>query len=816
MYAAKHIEDESKLLDLAEAVFSHRDVDWGKAESCAPKKLRALIRQLKIIAKVTSAHNEVHPSSGLVAGGEETQLSEFPRQTWGSLKIVEKIGAGAFSTVYRARESQLDRDVALKLYHAWRQDPSRQTTRIIEEGRLLARVHHQNVVTIYGVEHHAGQVGLWMEFIEGSTLEQILTDQGPLSPDETMVIGRDVCRALAALHDSGAIHRDIKASNVMREKGGRMVLMDLGVSCEIGSDVPALQYGTPLFAAPEVLLENASTRQSDIYSVGVLLFHLVTGDFPISGQTLTEVLEAHINRRIRSLKEMCPDPQNLPDAFAQILEQALAPDPAQRFQRAEYFEAALVQTLGDRAREFDLPREGLPSIAVMAFEDRSPRKDLGYLCEGMAAGIINKLSHLEGLQVVARSSSFAFNGHKKNLAGIGTALNVEAVLEGSIQRTRNGFRISSRLVGVADGRRIWSQDLDSAWEEMVTVEGAISLAIAHNLRADFVEHEKISMVKAHTNSVEAYDLNLKALYLVKMGTRSDLEKAVEYFERAIADDPKYAEAYVGLAECYTFICLSELFSPSDCFEKAKRSARKAVELDPLLAHAHSVLGYIELVEWDWTAAERSALRAIEINPRSVSGHFTYAHYLMSTGRLEEAIEAMKKALEYDPLSRKAHGWLGAFYLRSNQLENAKEHLKLVHELQSEVGASHVLLGQIFMLESNFESGLAELQKAADFWENLAIPLAALGWGYAVAGRKSKALEILENLLERRKTENIKPYLLAKLYCGLGDMDRTFRWLSKAVQERDVHLLGLKTDETMEGFRGDPRYTEILHRMKLEP
>ena len=277
----------------------------------------------------------------------------------------------------------------------------------------------------------------------------------------------------------------------------------------------------------------------------------------------------------------------------------------------------------------------------------------------------------------------------------------------------------------------------------------------------------------------------------------------------------YAEAYVGLAECYTYICLSELISPNNCFEKAKTSAKKAVELDPMLAHAHSVLGYIELVEWDWTAAEGSALRAIEINPKSVSGHFTYAHYLMAMGRLEEAIEALKKALEYDPLSRKAHGWLGAFYLRSNQLAKAKEHLKLVHELQSEVGASHVVLGQIYMLESNFESGLAELQKAADFWENVAIPLAALGWGYAVAGRQSKALEILENLLERRKTENIKPYLLAKLYCGLGDMGRTFQWLRKAVQERDVHLLGLKTDETMEAFRRDPRYTEILHQMKLD-
>jgi len=791
--------DESGLLDLAEAVYDGLDVDWDSVESSVPVEQRSLVRQLKTISAFASAHN----------------VPDSPPKTWGFLEIVEQIGTGAFGTVFRAREPQLGRDVALKLYHAWRLDPSRQTTRIIEEGRLLAHVHHRNFVTVYGVEHHVGQIGLWMEFIEGSTLEQVLADQGPLSPDETMVIGRDICRALAALHDSGAIHRDIKASNVMREPGGRTVLMDLGVSCAVDGDVPVSPYGTPLYAAPEVLLQDESTRQSDIYSVGVLLFRLATGDFPITGQTLAEIREAHQIRRVRSLKELCPDPHDLPDAFVRIIEQALAPNPAQRFTRAEQFEAALVHALGARAREFDLLRKPLPSIAILPFGDRSPQKDHDYLCEGLAAGIIDKLSHLEGLHVVARSSSFAFRGQETSLAEIGNALKVGAVLEGEIHKTGDRCHISSRLVDVADGRRIWTQDLDCTGAEVVTLEGAISLAIAENLRADFAEHEKKTMTKAHTRSVEAYDLNLKALYLVNMGTRSDLEKAVEYFQLAITRDPQYAHAYVGLAECYTFTSWSENFSRKGCFEKAMASARKAVELDPMLAHAHGILGLIELAEWNWAAAERSALRAIEINPRSVSGRFTYAHYLVAMGRLAEAIEVMKEALEIDPLSRKIHGWLGAFYLRSRKLANARKHLQLAHELQIDVAPSHIVLGQIYMLQSDHETGLAELQTAVDLWEGEATPLAALGWGYAIAGRKSEALKILEVLLERRKMENIKPYLLAKLYCGLGDLDHAFLWLAKAVQERDVHLLGLKTDETIENLRSDPRYTDILHQMKLD-
>jgi len=547
----------------------------------------------------------------------------------------------------------------------------------------------------------------------------------------------------------------------------------------------------------------------------VLLFHLVTGDFPITGQTLAEIREAHQILRVRSLKELCPDPHDLPDAFVRIIEQALAPDPAQRFTNADQFQAALVEALGTRAPEFDPPRENLPSIAILPFDDRSPRKDHDYLCEGLAAGIIDKLSHLEGLHVVARSSSFAFKGHETNLAEIGKALKVGAVLQGEIHKTGDRCHISSRLDDVADGRRIWSQDLDCTGAMVVTLEGVISLAIAENLRADFAEHEKKTMVKAHTRSVEAYDLNLKALYLVNMGTRSDLDKAVEYFQLAITRDPRFAHAYVGLSECYVFMSWAELFSRSDCFEKARTSALKAVELDPMLAHAHGVLGLIELMEWDWAAAARSARRAIEINPKSVSGRFTYAHYLVAMGRLAEAIEVLKKALEIDPLSRKTHGWLGVFYLRSYKLEKAREHLQLAHELHLEVAASHVVLGQVYMLESNHEAGLAELQTAVDLWENVAIPLAALGWGYAVAGRTSEALDILEILLERRKTENIKPYLLAKLYCGLGDLDHAFLWLTKAVLEKDVHLLGIQTDETLETLRSDPRYTEILHQMKLD-
>ena len=805
-------DDESILLEIANAVNNGLAVDWDTAESSVPQAQQPLVRLLRAVSKVAAAHKEVLQSVEMAEGESGTQGSDPLPATWDSLEIIEKIGEGAFGEVFRAREPQLDRDVALKLFHSQRLSPSRQTSRVIEEGRLLAHVHHQNVVTVHGAKHHAGQVGIWMEFIDGSTLEDILIDQGPLSPEETMVIGRDICRALAALHSSGIIHRDIKARNVMREKSGRIVLMDLGVSCEIDHHVSIRQYGTPLYAAPEVLLENESTRQSDIYSVGVLLYHMVTGDYPVSGLTIEEVCEAHQVHQVRLLRDLRPD---LPDSFIRIVEQALAPDPAQRFATAGQFEQDLIRALGDISPEWDAKDRDLPSVAILPFKYLSPQKDQDYFCEGLAEEIITALAHLQGLRVVARAPAFAFKGRQLDMREIGRQLNVETLLEGSVRKAGDRLHVSTQLIDVADGNCLWSAQYDCVLEGVFTVQDEVSVAIADNLKVKFFGAEKETITKKHTEDVEAYNLYLKGHYLLNMGTKVDLERAVEYFEGAIAKDPSYAPAYVGLADSYTFMYSIEFSLSRDGFQKAKAYALKAVKIDPSLAKAHGSLGLIELFGWDWEAAKRSLQKALELNPNSASAQHCYALYLMTMGRLEDAIGEMKKALEIDPLSRMSHGWLAVFYLRASMLEKAREHIHSAHELQLGTPLSHMVLGQIYILASEHDTGLAELQKAVSLAENDAIPLAALGWGYAVSDRKQEALRVLENLRERRESEYIRPFLLAKVYCGLGDIDQAFAWLEKAVQEQDISLISIITDETIDVLRSDPRYADLLHRMNLE-
>ena len=811
MTTRKPSDNDALLHDLADAISEGRDLDWEAIANSAPEAQKPLVQKLQAIARVSSVQNDFRRIAGLPWQESLTFRSDSLPARWGHLVVIEKIGQGAFGEVFRAKDPRLDREVALKLYHSWWVNPARQLSRIIEEGRLLAHVHHPNVVTIHGAVHHKGRAGIWMELIDGATLKEILAAQGPLHPDEAMEIARDVCRALAAIHGSDVIHRDVKASNVMREAGGRIVLMDLGVSCEIDQRESVRLYGTPLCVAPEVLLRNETTLQGDLYSVGVLLFQMVTGQYPVSGSTLDEVIAAHKNRLVRSLNDLRPD---LPEPLVKIVQKALSFDLAERFASAQQFEREISRILEIRSTVQEIQSSSIPSVAVLPFEDISPQQNQEYFCDGLAEGIISNLSHLQGLRVVAHSSSLAFKGKTQNTHQIGKLLNVGAVLRGSVDKSGNQFRISARLSSVTGGHKLWSKEFACTIEDVFAVTGDISLAIMDYLKVGSSSAEKDRIRQARTGNVEAYNLYLKARLLYSTGNISDYKKAFRFFEHAAAKDPLHPRYQVGLAECYLLAGMFEIAPSEPCFAKGKAAAKRAVELDASHGRAHGFLTFYHLLDWDWDAAERSAHQAIALAPQSDTGHYSYAHYLATVGKLPEAISEMKNAAEIDPLSLPTLSWLGVFYLRAGKLEKARKALRFVLETLPEAPASRLVFSQTYILDADFETGLTELQKTVNSW-NHPITLAALGWAYAISGRKPEAREILADLKKRRAREYLRPFLLAKLHAGLGEVDQAFRWLEKAVQERDPSLLNVKTDETIDCLRSDPRYGGILRQMNLE-
>jgi TolB-like protein/Tfp pilus assembly protein PilF len=331
--------DANRLLALAEAVADGSDVDWADAESSADALDVDLVRELRMLAAVADVHRRQPEAASSARGAAATTDPELPEVTWGPLRLVERLGSGSFAAVYRARDSRLARDVALKLLYAAPDTGS--ASSIIEEGRLLARAHHPHVVSVFGADRFDDRIGIWMEFIEGRTLEEVLRQDGAFGAREAALIGIDLCGALAAVHAQGLVHRDVKAQNVMREDGGRVVLMDFGASGE-SSLLVDKQTGTPVYMAPELFERGRATPRSDIYSLGVLLFRLVTGEYPIEGRTLGDVQNAHKQGIRRYLRDVRPD---LPAAFVNTIERALSRDPAKRFESGGAMERALAETL---------------------------------------------------------------------------------------------------------------------------------------------------------------------------------------------------------------------------------------------------------------------------------------------------------------------------------------------------------------------------------------------------------------------------------------------------------------------------------------
>ncbi len=443
-------EDDRRIQALVAAVSDGLPVDWAQAESSAKSdQERTFVRQLSVLATVGTVHRS----------GEQTETGGGPRdatvdmeaahlERWGPLELRELVGTGGYGAVYRAWDPRLDREVALKLLSSARAGDDTFQQSVVAEGRLLARVRHPNVIVVYGADAHDGRVGFWMEFLEGQTLRQWIDEHGPMSSREATMVGIDVARALAAVHAAGLVHRDVKAQNVMREAGGRTVLMDFGTGVETGQS--AGLAGTPLYMAPEVLTGRSATPASDLYSLGVMLYYLVSGQFPVSGLSLEAIRQAHATvARSTTLRDVRP---NLPAAFVQVVERALAPDPAMRPASAGQLESELAASLelpadvaatagpgvggwrGTRRRlmmtslgasalivalwmgggftrvaNYVWPPAAVRSLAVLPLENLGG-SDQAYFADGMTDLLTTNLSKLKALRVISKSSVVGY-GH---------------------------------------------------------------------------------------------------------------------------------------------------------------------------------------------------------------------------------------------------------------------------------------------------------------------------------------------------------------------------------------------------------------------
>jgi serine/threonine protein kinase/tetratricopeptide (TPR) repeat protein len=858
--------EAAALMALAESIADGSAVDWDAAESQATPEERDVIRQLRILSNLAGLHRSMPVPADATTSIARKTAAAPAIGSWAHLELIERLGGGTFGDVYRAWDRHLEREVALKLLRAERVDEDLNSSRIANEGRLLARIRHTNVVYVHGVAVHDQRVGLWMELVRGITLEQQLAAHGPFSAREAALIGTDLCHALAAIHAAGLIHRDVKAQNVMREDGGRIVLMDLGTGREadgrIGPGVPELA-GTPLYLAPEIFVGSAASARTDLYSLGVLLYHLVTSSFPVRATTVDQLQTRHAEGGAVRLRDARAD---LPTTFVRVIDRAIASEPAKRYQSAGEFEAALLESLADTtpsvARTLppepaeDRPRRwsraaaiagaaaaalvvavlglpmirnwlpsggsprGIQTLAILPLVNASADSAQEYFADGMTDELIGMLGTVPDINVISRTSVMQFKGSTKTVTEIARALNVDAVLEGSVRVLDGGgpnggadkrVRLNARLMYAGSESPIWSRTFEAVASEIVSLQQQLAAAIAEGTRRRVAARAE----RQPAQNFAALDLYLKGRYAWNTRTKDGLQQSIQYFQQAIARDPNYAKAYAGLADAYTMLSTYEFVPYADATARAQQASTKALDLDATLGEAYASLGLVYDDRLDWNRADAAYKRAIDLNPGYASGHHWYSTHLSQRGNFADAHRQLDIAMLLDPLSANIVGARAMLFLLERRYDEAISTAEKALQLNGALVRPRVIIARAYTLQGAFDRASAAIDAATAVEPNNNEARVFTAVLLAASGRQSEALQIARDLGQRSQTaQEGHASEIAIIYATLGDRDSAFEWLERARVARDPWLAWVKLDPTLEPLRSDPRYASFLASLAL--
>jgi eukaryotic-like serine/threonine-protein kinase len=831
---------ERLIADLAGAILDGTPIDWSTAESNVDDIERPLLNQLRLLAAFAELHRQLpHSPTG---GADRQKVAADDRidalDHWGHLRLIERIGGGEFGVVYRAWDTRLDREVALKILRAGSLTGDRRGTSIIEEGRLLARVRHPNVVTIYGAERIEDRIGIWTELVKGCTLQQAIERGRVFSPTDAVDIGIELCKAIAAVHDAGLLHRDIKPHNAMFADDGRVVLMDFGAGRELDDNSCAALAGTPLYLAPELLSGQEPTVRSDIYSVGVVLFHLLTRSYPVRAQTLGELRLAHERRERRDIRVERPD---VSAKLARVVARAIDPSPERRYPSASGLGADLASgkarslfvpiaagavilllVAGVEARRWKTARSDAPvtagpagsivspverpAIVVLPFENLSTASDSGHFTEGLGDDIIRNLALVQGLDVRSRTSSAQLGAKPLNLRDVGQRFGANLVLEGSVSRWGNRLRVNAQLIQIAGNVTLWADRFDREVKDIFIIQDEISRAIVNKLRLTLGEGQR-----RYDINLDAYETYLQAQVLAGRQGFVAL-KAIELFKQVIARDPSFAPAYAGLVRAYAAAAQNipgpfrpGPISPAMATMLVRPAAETALQLDPLLAEAHAAMGLLYAREHSWQKAEESFRRAIDLNSSlsSISTDFV-SSTLLPLGKVRDADQLLEAALRNDPLSLEVRRAMAELQIIAGRYDEAIDTLQRVEA----VDPAFPYVDLHFARALTFAGKLAD---ALPRWERKKEEIGWQHWmafAYVMANRRE--------LVERMAAAHDHPYRLAMIYAALGDKDRAFEALSRAADIVPERVAILTMYPELASLRGDLRFTSIRRRLGLPP
>jgi len=626
----------------------------------------------------------------------------------------------------------------------------------------------------------------------------------------------------------GVVHRDLKSSNIMIDEDGNVRIMDFGIARSLkekGITAAGVMIGTPEYMSPEQAEAKEVDKKTDIYSLGVILYEMITGRLPFEGDTPLAIAMKHKGETARSPKDLNPQ---IPDILGEIILKCMEKKKENRYEDVAEINSDLdeikqsLTTFESAIHREKLETTTVPemswkySVAVLPFADISPQKDQAYFCDGMTDDIITKLTKLQELKVISRTSVMRYKNTDKDIRDIGQELNVNTILEGSVQKSGDYIRVNAQLINVEDGFHLWAETYDRELKNVFEIQSDLAENIARALKTNLTIEEKRGLNKNPTDNLEAYNTYLVGRHFWNMRTEEGFQKSLELFQKAIKKDPTYALAYTGIADYFNLIGYYDLVPPREAFPRAKEAAEKAIDLDETLAEAHASLAMIQTwYEWDWTGAKSSFKRALELNPSYVTAHHWYSVWLGAMGRHDESIATIKRAQELDPTSLIISTTLGGMFMFARRYDEEIEELHRAMELDPASYIPHWYIVYPYAFKGLYDEAIAHAQKALSLSGMSSRMKGVLSLAYACGGKITEAKKLLNELIKLAKTKYNSPYGLALIYIELNEKDRALDLLEKAYEEHDHWLYQIKVIESLDSLRSEPRFKALLKKMGLE-